>query len=511
MKLDGIGNAKRGIRHGLINQIVSLVFPFFIQTLMIHQLGVAYVGIKGLFSSILTVFSLAELGIGDAIVYAMYKPIAEDDYGTICALLNYYRKVYRNIGLVITILGVATIPFLSFFVKGKYPDELCIEFVFSLYLINTVLSYWLYSYRISLLIAYQRTDINSIINTITRLITFFIQIFVLIILKDFYIFLVISIVSTIINNLMIKVITERVFPDIVCVGDVDENVLRSVKKSVSGIMISRICGTTRNTFDSIFISRFVGLDQTALYSNYYYVIIALNGFAAVIMSSLLGGVGNSVALNEKKKNYNDMIKINNIYLVLSGMMTAMMLCLYQPFMNIWMGKDFLFANHIMILFPIYFYISKMGDIRWVYSEAAGLFWEDRRRCIIEAIANLLLNYLLGKYFGVIGILLATIITLFSIGFIGSTIVIFKYYFKEGIEKYLKNQTILLLGTVFVCIISYVICGFFFEDYNMICIIPRGIIVVIVGALGYWGLFSRSSQFGEAKELIIRILKKGSGN
>lgn len=505
MKIDKIKNTKKGLIFGLVYKFFSLLFPFLIQTVLIHQLGIEYIGIKGLFSSILTIFSLAELGFGGAIVYSMYKPIVDDDYEKICALLNLYRRAYRVIGFVILILGLAITPFLNFIIKGSHPDDISLEVVFLLYLVNTVLSYWLYGYKSSLLYAYQRMDMYNLIASITLVSTSLIQLIILFLAKSFYLFIIVSIFSTILNNFLISVFTNKLYPNLECRGKVDNETLKTINQKVSGLLIGRICGATRNSFDSIFLSAFIGLSITAMYSNYYFILTALNGITQILLNAMLGGVGNSIVINSKRKNYNDMIVLNNLYLVISGIMSICMLCLCQPFMNLWVGKDYIFPEYIMILFPIYFYIQKMGDIRGVYAEAAGLFWEDRWRCIFESIANIILNYFLGKYFGVLGIITATIFSLFFIGFLGSTIVIFKYYFKEGIKHYMLNQLCLMVCTFLIGIITYSICENIIGN-NLFTLGCRAILCVTISAILYWLVLHKTRDYNNAKELMLKIVK-----
>lgn len=507
MKLDRIKNTKRGIIFGSFNRFVGLLLPFIIQTITIRKLGMDYVGIKGLFSSILTVFSVAELGFGSAIVYAMYKPIAEDDIDTICALMGLYRKIYRLIGLIILVLGLAITPFLHTFIHGTYPEEISIEIVFLLYLANTVLSYWLFAYKASLLSAYQRTDVSSLINTITQIACSVAQILVLLIFRNFYLFLIASIIATVLNNIMVSVTVDRMYPELKCRGTVGQSLLADIKKKVSGLLIGKISSVTRNSFDSIFMSAFLGLIQAAIYSNYYFVITALNGFTAVIFSSLLGGIGNSIVLNSKEKNYHDMMLLNNLYLVMSGLMASLMLCLYQPFMQLWAGENYLFPVYVMMMFPLYFYITKMGDIRCVYTEGAGLYWEDRWRNILEAVGNIILNYILGKLWGAFGIIIATLIVLFFFGFLGGTKVTFKYYFKQGRRKYLLNEAVLLLAAVFAGGLGYIICDKLVQQVTIFALLLRGLICTILFVAVYWLLFHRTKDYRETKNMIEYILQK----
>lgn len=220
MKLDKGKNTKRGIAYGLMNKLATLTLPFLVQTILIKTLGVEYVGVKGLFSSILSVLSLTELGVGSAIVYSMYKPIAEDDTQTIGALLNLYRRLYRVIGLIVLLLGLIIMPFLDLLIDEKAPNSINLQAIFFLYLFNTVISYWMYAYKSSLLNAYQRIDVISIIGTITQTLTYFFQIVFLLVSKNFYVFLIITIFFTVVNNLITSKCVDRMYPEIKCEGEI---------------------------------------------------------------------------------------------------------------------------------------------------------------------------------------------------------------------------------------------------------------------------------------------------
>ena len=168
MKLERTRNAKKNIITGMANKIIMILLPFAVQTTLIRTLGAEYNGLKGVFSSILQVLSLAELGIGNALVFGMYKPIADDDIITVCKLLNLYKKVYKWIGLFILVMGIALAPFTPYLIKGNHPPEINVVVLFFMYLINTVLSYWLYAYKASLFNAFQRVDIINLISTGTQ-------------------------------------------------------------------------------------------------------------------------------------------------------------------------------------------------------------------------------------------------------------------------------------------------------------------------------------------------------
>lgn len=491
---------------GLLYRITGTLLPFIVQMVVIRKLGIEYIGIRGLFSSVLTVFSLAELGFGSAIVFFMYKPIADDNMEELSALLNFYKKTYRMIGLVILVLGLFILPWLPHLVKGAYPSDINIYYVFTLFFAQSILSYWMFAYKSSLLNAYQRTDIINMISTVVLILTSFAQITMLYLTESFYAYLIASIFFTFVNNLLISAIVNKLYPRIKTKGEVNSNTLRDIRVKVSGLFVGKLCRISRNAFDIVFVSMFIGLSYAGMYSNYYNVMVAVTSFTSVITTSLLAGVGNSIVLESKEKNYKDMMVINKIYLVIGGCMTACMLCLYQPFMTLWMGKDYLFPNEIVVLFSLYFYIQKMGDVRAVYSDAAGLFWENRWRNIGEAVANLILNYVFVIKFGVFGIVLATILTLFIFGFLGSTQVIFRYYFSFGKKEYLLSEMKYLAIALLVCSITYFICSFITNDSVIFSFGLRLIVCFIIAPALYWILLNRGKDYRDGQAFLMRMIR-----
>lgn len=505
MKLDIIQNSKRNIRFGLAARLVCTILPFFVQKVFIRQLGAEYVGIRGLFTSILTVFSLAEMGFGSAIVFSMYKPIAEDNTEYLCALLNLYKKIYRRIGLLILAMSFLFLPIIPHLIHGSFPDEIDIYAVFVLFALQTILSYWPFAYKASLLYAYQRTDIISIIGLLISVITSGIQIALLLLNKNYYVFLILSVISVILNNVLTFCAVGRMFPNIQCKGDIPHNELSGIKKKVAGAFIGKLCGTTRNTFDSIFISAFIGLTQTGIYTSYYYVLIALNSFAEIFTRSLLAGVGNRIVLETKQQNHAEMMRLNRIYLLICGWMAIAMLCLYQPFMSLWIGSENIFPEPVMALFPIYFYVQKMGDVRGVYSDAAGLFWENRSRMIVESIANILLNYLFAKWFGVFGIILATIITLLFIGFLWSSEILFRHYYNFGLKSYLFSEGKYMFMNACIGGSCYFICRRIMLNNNMLTLLLRlSVCIVLVPGL-YWLFLHRGNEWREDLKWALQLL------
>ena len=490
MELEKSRNARRNIFWGITNKLINILLPFVNRTVFLYVLGVEYLGLNSLFASILQVLNLAEMGVGSALVYSMYKPISTGDTSMICALLSLYRKVYRYIGLTILAAGIMVIPFLPDLVQGNPPPGVSLVLAYSIYLVNTVISYFCYGYKTALPNAFQRVDMVSKTASLTQIATSVLQIGLLYAVADYYAYLLVMPLTTFLNNWLISRMVNRYYPEYTCAGVVPKVVRSKIKRKVMGLLIGKICGTTRNALDSICLSMFIGLSITAIYNNYLYVVMAATAIFGVVGTSIMAGVGNSMALYDRDKNYQDMWRMNYIYMLLSGWAAVMMLCLIQPFMELWMGKDLMLPFDVVIMLVAYFYLLRMGDIRYVYSEAAGLWWETRYRAVAESVANVILNIVLGKLFGVRGIIWATLLSLFFINFCWGSQIVFHYYFQNGkIWRYFADHLRYMGVTIIVMGVTYGICQFSMGDLwltfigrTMVCLVVPAVLYVV---LWYW--------------------------
>lgn len=498
-------NTVRNIIWGTVNKIITIIVPFIMRTMIIKILGSEYLGLNSLFTSILQILNLTELGINSAIVFCMYKPIAQNDTKTICALMNLYKKLYRIIGSIILILGLIILPFLRYFINGDIPSDINIYILYLIYLANTVITYMMFAYKSSLLTAFQRNDIVSNINSIIYIIKSVIQIIILFVFKNYYLYIIILPFMTIINNIICAVIAKKMYPEYVCKGKIDNNMKKTLKNKVLGLVIYKICGMTRNSLDSIYISAFLGLHMVAVYNNYYLIMNSIMIFLGVITSSMLSGIGNSVATESIDKNYNDMNKFNFMYMWISGWCAICLLCLYQPFMNIWLGPEYILDFGCVILFAIYFYALQLGAIRAVYADAVGLWWETRYRAILESISNIILNYILGKIWGIYGIILATLISLLLINFIYGSQIIFKYYFKgKKVLEYFKNHFKYFVITFLIAIITFEMCSII-NIQGIFGLIIKMIICILLPNICYILVYRKNEYFSYSKNLLMEIL------
>ena len=334
------------------------------------------------------------------------------------------------------------------------------------------------------------------------------QIFVLLHFKNYYTYLFFVPLTTLIQNFANSALVDRMFPQYVCRGEISTGLLHKIRLSIPGLVINKLCFISRNSFDNIFISAYLGLTVSAIYANYYYILSSLSSFLGIISSSILAGIGNSIVIESSETNYQMMKKINFIYMWLAGWCAICLLCLYQPFMRIWVGDELCFDFKTVILFVLYFYLLKMGDIRGTYSEAAGLWWENRYRAILESVVNLILNYTLVRFLGIYGIILATLLSLFFINFLWGSNIVFKFYFKNGkASEYFLLHGKYALCTGCIAAVTYMVCSL--KTYGLYGdFLVRGVICVILPNLIYYLVYRKTSEFKIAVPWILnKVLRK----
>lgn len=452
-------HAKRNIITSVINKLVIMAANFVMRTVLIRYLGEVYLGLDSLFVSILQILSLTELGISAAMVYSMYKPLAEHDTPAVCALLKLYRTVYRWIALAITVLGLAITPFLPLIVKKDLPEGVNLYILFFINLGNTVLSYVLFAYRTSLFTADQQYSVNNNIYSVFKVGATVVQVVAIILFRSYYFYSIVLPLSTIAKNLATYVLSNKMYPQYKCEGVVSKEEINSIKKRCAGMFLHKLSFVFRNSLDSIVLSAFLGLTILGKYNTYYYVINAISGIMILVSNSVTASVGNSIVVETKAKNYADFNKLQLLYMWLTSWLTVGLVGCLQPFIRLWVGEKMMFSDGIMVIFCVYFYSTHFTRVCHLYRQAAGLWWQDRYRPIVETVVNLSLNILLVRFIGVSGVMWSTIFCIVFIEGTWGTRILFKHYFSE--EKQSKYMLKLLWSWLITAVsgaICYYVCG-----------------------------------------------------
>ncbi len=512
MRLKRTENTKRNIIVGEIDKITGILLPFAVRTMIIHLIGADYLGLTGLFYSIIQMLNLAELGFGTAIIYSMYKPIAENDTRAINGLLRYYARVYRVVGVIIGAVGLVIMLFLPRLISGSIPPGINIYLLYLIFLGDSVANCFLYPNRKALLTAYQRNDVIGRMHIITQTAMYLIQMVSILQARNFYLYALTVPVSTAAFSLLCARQTRILFPEYREEGSLDPDTEKNIRKQVIGLMVRKTASLSRNAFDSMFISAYLGLSATAVYGNYYYVMDSVVMILAVVKTSMAGGVGNSIALESKEKNLADMHTIDFLFMWISGWCAVCLLCLYQPFMELWAGGDMMLPMSCVLLFSVYFYVLKMSDIRTLYAESVGIWWEARYLSVAEAASNLLLNWLFIRALGLPGILLATLISYLVFNFAGGSLILFRYYFTEGgLKDYMLSHLKYLLVTAAAAALTFA-AGTLVPFHGLPELLIKGILCIFLPGAFYLLLYGRSRSFREAMPrlyILFHLKRKGS--
>ena len=506
MKIERTKNATRNIVFGTILKLYQILIPFLMRTAMIYYMGVEYLGLDSLFTSILQVLNLAELGVGSAMVYGMYKPIAVDDTIAICALMRLYRIYYRIIGSVIAAIGICATPFIPVLIKSDLPAGLDIYVLYWMNLAATVLSYWLFAYKNALFQAHQRVDITSKVSLFTYTFRYIVQFCVIFFVKNYYMYIMAALLAQILTNIITAVAATKMYPSYVPKGTLEKQQVREINRRIRDLFTSKLGGVIVNSADTVVISAFLGLTVLAVYQNYYFILTAIIGFVAIIFQACTAGIGNSVIVETKEKNFNDLKKFTFLIAWIAGFCTCCFLCLYQPFMEMWVGEDLMLRLTAVVCFCIYFFVYEINQLLNTYKDAAGIWHEDRFRPLVTAVANLTMNLILVQFWGIYGVILSTVLSMVFVGMPWLLHNLFTTLFaRSQMKDYLKS----LLKYTFVVALSCIACYAVSSVVNVSTLgtlVYRATICCVVPNLIYFVAYHKTIEFAQCVQLIDKITR-----
>lgn len=456
MQISKTKNAMRNMMYGLLQKMVNLVMPFLTRTIVIYTLGTEYLGLGSLFASVLQVLNLAELGVGSAMIYSMYRPIAEGDKKKVCALMALYRNYYRIIGLVILLAGILAVPVLPQLIKKDIPPELNLYVLYGINLAGTVISYWLFAYRNSLLYAHQRNDCIDKTSAIVICIQQVLQMSGLLLFHDYYLYFLLIPIAQIAKNLINARISLKLFPEYRPDGILAKGEIKAINLRVKDLFISKSGNTIISSADALVISAFLGLHALAVYQNYYYIMHTCLLFVFLIFTSCTAGIGHTLVTETIEKNYRDFELLTFLTIWVSTVCISCYVVLCQSFMKLWAGSGNLLPFPMVILFGVCLYLSVLCGLFCVYKDAAGIWHEDRFRPIITAAVNLGLDLFFVSEYGTTAVLAATVAASVCIQIPWLLYILFHLLFPGRAGGYLKKlfrYTMVLVGITTVCLLT----------------------------------------------------------
>lgn len=439
----------KNIATGVGGQVINTILSFVNRSIFLSILGITYTSLNGLFMNILAVLSLAELGVGDAIIFSLYKPVAEGNKSKIKSLMKLYKKAYVYIGLVVGVVGILIIPFINYLVsEDKRVNNLILIYV--LFLINSVISYF-YAYKKSIILANQQAYINNIYTTGFNLLKSVLQIIFLIATKSFIIYLIIQIICTFLTNLFISKKADKLYKYLnEEAEDLKTDESKNIFENIKSLTIYKIGGIFLNSTDNIIITKFVGLDWVGYIANYNLIITSVNMILSQIFGGITASVGNLIATESDEKKYFMFRVINLINFWLFGFSSIAMLILSNDFINLWIGKDYILNRSVLIILIFNFYLLGMQNSIWVFRGATGMFKETKFIILITASLNIILSIFLSQMYGVSGVFLSTIISRLLTNVWYEPYILFKKYLHVSSKKYFSK----FISNVILIIITY---------------------------------------------------------
>lgn len=486
-------NTIRNMKYAMLFNIVTFFLNFLLRKVLVDSVGTSGVGLNSLFNEVLAVLSISELGIATAISYNLYKPLAEGNQTKVIALMSFFRTAYRMIAAFILIAGLCLLPFITSIVNGVEFEDSYIRLIFILFVFKTASSY-LFSYKRTLITADQKMYIISIIDTIYKVAYSTISIIVLLFTKSYVAFLVAQIVCSLINNIAISVKADKMYPYLNKAERLRKEEKQRVFADVRDIFIAKVSATVTTATDNILISALVGTIEVGLYSNYALVINSVKGILSQFVEAAHGSVGNLMASDEKEKCCDVLHKMTFLEFVCATITGAGMFCLFTDFISMWIGAEYLLDDIIVFVCVLNHYFILTKSPLWQFMNCSGLFHADKYISILGTVINLLVSFVIGKKFGMIGIFLGTTCTYV----IQITLKIYLLYKKRfeiepsvGYLFWLKQFGVFLL----VVFSTRYITGLIHISPIMLQFLVRGVVCLAI-SLGILIAFYKRSEYYE---------------
>ena len=456
MENSRLKNSALNFASGFLGRVLTILLNFVVRTIFIYCLNEAYLSVNGLYSNILTVLSLAELGFGSAMVYRMYAPVAVKDYQKTAALLQFYKKIYIIIGVVIFLLGLCVIPFMDYIIKDK-PDISGLTLYYILFLVNTSISYWFSSYKASVLYADQKEYIKTNVQNTMAILQSGLQIVLLLLFRKYLLYLLIQLVGNIFLNLYVAHLVDKRYPEIQTYQGVslsaEERV--QIRKDTEALVLSRFGHVALNGTDNIIISAVVGVLWVGRLSNYTLICDSVTSVLCQITAAITGSLGNFFATEDKHAGYALFKKVEFLNFWLYGFSFIALVTLLDPFVQIWAGGRFVLGLPISIAIAINFFVAGYMNTLWVFRSTLGLFKQGKFRPILVAILNIVLSIVLGRLWGVFGVLFATFLSRAAISLWYDPLILQRYGFEVSCKPFFARyfRRVLLLTAVLIAMLT----------------------------------------------------------
>ncbi|MBR1416987.1 MAG: oligosaccharide flippase family protein [Bacilli bacterium] len=501
-----IKNIQKNITYTFIFQFIKLILVFLNRVIFVACLGPVYLGINSLFTNILSFLTLADFGVITAMMYSLFKPLANKDEKKISEYVFFFNKIYNVIALAIFILGIIIMPFLKYFVNLPV-DVDNIYIYYFLMLINVVIGY-LFVYKTTILLSDQKKYIINSYDTKFYILLFIIQVLILYLTKNFILYLIANIITTLLSNIFKARKVNKLYPylDKYKEKTLDKKEKKEVFKNVKDLFLYRIGAVIQNNTDNILISIFVGTIIVGYYSTYLMIISGITSFVNLIFSSIKSSLGNYIVKEKKEDQLKMFFILEDINFLIIGFCASCFIILIPDFIEMFFGKEYLLSNITLILVVGIFYTENIRQNIWMFRETTGIFGKTKYANLVTAVLNLILSIILGYYFKIDGILFASIISCLLFAWWMEPKIMFKEYFNSSSKKYFFNYIKNVLIIVIIIIINSYLININLSNIYINFIIKL-ILTVIITSILLIIPFIKSNTFNYIKSIILEHLNK----
>ncbi len=506
-------NSIKNVGAAMISYILAMLIGIVAQSILVRYLGIEYNGLNGLFSNIVSMLSIAELGIGSAVVYHLYKPIADNNTEKIKSLMGFYKKAYRLIAIVIGAIGICIIPFLNIIVGETTINRREIYIIFSLFLFDTVCSYLL-TYKRSILYADQK---NYIINLVHILYTVFlnaIQICIVIMMRNFILYLIVKVIFRVLENVIITIYTNKKYPYILekNVEKLDENIFKDIMKKVKALLYHKVGGYLIDGTDNVIISMFLGISSVGIITNYKIILNAMSSLISQIFNAITASVGNLLVSESKDKVYNTYKKLSLMNFFIFYISAIILYMTINQIIKIIYGGEYLMGTIEIFVLMTNFYVQGMKKNIQLFKEAACIFHEDRYMPLLEATANLVLSVIFVKFLGIAGVILGSILSSLVVFLYSYPKYVYKTIMKRNGKEYVYEQFKYFLLFIITMLIITILEQFVKSGNNLLNLFINLMISGTISLVIFISIYYKTEEFTYYKELgfnAIRRIRKGN--
>ena len=502
-----IKSTQKNIIYALAGQFAYTLVSFIARMVFVQTLGAEYLGINGLFTGILSVLSLAELGVGGAIIYSLYKPLAEGDGEKIKSLMALLRKAYVVIGCAVLVLGLSLTPFLGFFI-AEVPDIPHVWLIYMMFVANSGMSYF-FAYKRSLIIADQKHFITTMYHYTLFFCLNVAQIAVLMVSGNYLLFLVLMLVATATENILISRKADRLFP-LLCEKDVEKlekTEKAAIFKNVYALSLNRVGAVVVLGMNSLLLAKYAGIVVVGLYSNYQLVITALNGILSQVVESITASIGHLGVTESDEKKLAVFNVFNFAMFWILGFASICLFILFNPLISLWLGDAYLFDTHMVGVIVVNFYLLGMKSNPWHYRSGLGLYWFARYKPVIQSAIYLSAAIWLGGIFGAMGVLIALTVAILATCFWVEPYVLYRRGFHGPVSRYFLRYAIYTSVCVVAGLITYGAVSFITVGGIWGFIVMVLICVVMPNAV-FFAAFRKTVEFRYLREMVMGMISHG---